>query len=188
MSGKERAGAGDKRPAPDDVIDVDGPLLIPYVSTFGKHVLELLATFNKNARYVFNTDGTKLQHVLYNGKLLESYAFKACQRIQTFKDIENVYKQNYLLYDIITVYNARELGDEFADAKTEVKKLLKMMEDERPIQKAWRAMQERCSAAEVAKAAAAGEVAEAAAAGGGMSSGGGAAGGASTGKKRKGSQ
>ena len=180
MSGKEMAGA--KGP-PEDVIDVDDPLLPPYVSTYGRDVLKLLEVFNKKAQYVYDKNG-QLEHVLYSGKLLEPFQFKACERILKFKDFENSYRQNYMLRDILMVYNAAEFGDKFDYARKEIHKLLEKMQDERPILKAWRDMQERVSVAEVAKAAAkAAKACEAAQLGGGMSSGGGAA--RDSGKKRK---
>ena len=180
MSGKEMAGA--KGP-PGDVIDVDDHLLAPYVSTYGQDVLKLLAEFNKKARYVYDKNG-QLEHVLYNGKLLQPFQFKACERILKFKDVENTYKQHYLLRDIITVYTAGEFGEKFKDAINEVHKLEKKMHDKRPLKKAWREMQKRVSVAEVAKAATkAAKACEAEQLGGGMSSGGGAA--RDSGKKRK---
>ena len=180
MSGKEMAGA--KGP-PEGVIDVDVPLEVPYASTYGQDVLKLLEVFNEEARYVYDKNG-QLEYVLYSGKLLEPFQFKACERILKFKDVENSYKQHYLLRDILILYNAHEFGDQFQDAINEVYKLEKIMHDERPIQKARRDMQGRVSAAEVAKAAAkAAKACEAQQLGGGMSSGGGAA--RDSGKKRK---
>jgi len=182
MSGREMAGA--KGP-PEDVIDVDVPLLVPYASTYGQDCLDLLKVFNEKARYVYDNNG-QLEHVLYSGKLLRPDQFQACEHILKHKDVENTYKQHSLLHAIIAVYTAREFGDEFKDAINEVHKLQKKMHDHdsTPAQTAWRDMQERDAAAEFAKAAAkAAKACEAAQLGGGMSSGGGAA--RDSGKKRK---
>jgi len=55
---------------------------------------------------------------------IKIYIYK---RIRAFKDFDNSYRQNYVLHDILTVYNVPELGNEFVDAKEDVKQLLKMM-------------------------------------------------------------
>ena len=182
MSGREMAGA--KGP-PEDVIDVDVPLLVPYVSTYGQRVFKLVETFKIKFLGVNVNAGTKLQSVLYNGKRLEGpYAQAAARRVYEFNKSECLREQISVLYNIAKVYQQPEQKDEFADASKDVYDLLTILEANTPVQRVVKQIEERDAAAEVAKAAAkAAKACEAAQLGEGMSSGGGAA--RDSGKKRK---
>ena len=182
MSGREMAGA--KGP-PEDVIDVDVPLLVPYVSTYGQRVFKLVETFKIKFLGVYVNAGTKLQSVLYNGKRLEgAYAVAAARRVYQFNKSESLHEQIGVLYNIANVYQQPELEDTFADARNDVYDLLTILEANMPVQRVLKKIEERDAAAEIAEAAAeAAKACEEEQLGGGMSSGGGAA--RDSGKKRK---
>ena len=151
MSGNEKAGG--KRSAAGDVIDVDNPHPEgpQYVSTFGERVRKLVEIFNSKIVY-FKKDGKDYEHIKYNGVLIEGpWVHNACKRIRAYMNGEDRRKQEEILYQIIAVYNADELGDQFADAKADVCQLQTMMTADRPVQRAAREKQEQEAAAAVEK-------------------------------------
>jgi len=135
MSGKETAGA---EGPPEDVIDVDLPLAVPYVPEYMQRVVKLVDIFKLNfpCIYVNNDTKPKIHNVHHEGQALKDpYATIAALRVYNCKPCDNLHRQMCVLYDIAKVYEQRELGDKFAGARKDVSALLKLLHASTPVQR-----------------------------------------------------